>query len=112
MLETVPTTINKQIYKVSVPLEMTPARKLQLQLSQFNLQRLAPNFIHHNWAVKTLHDVHILIKEGDFVEQERQHIQQYLVHMPQDAESFMQWFNNLKTEAPGQGDGIVQNQAH
>ena len=106
MLESALIPINKQPSKASISLEMTPTRKLHLQLSQFNQERLMPNFIHNNWAVKTLHDVHILVKEGDFVENERQYVQQYLVHMPIEPEAFMQWFNNLKSEAPGQGDAL------
>ena len=106
MLEFTLAPPNTQSFKYDSSLEMTPTRKLHLQLSQFNQQRLAPNFIHHNWAVKALHEVHILIKEGDFVELERQHVQQYLIHMPQEPEVFMQWFSNLKTEAPGQGDAL------
>ena len=106
MLEFTLAPPNTQSSKRDNSLEMTPIKKLHLQLSQFNQQRLAPNFIHHNWAEKALHEVHILIKEGDFVESQRQHVQQYLVHMPQEPEAFMQWFSNLKTEAPGQGDAL------
>ena len=85
-------------------LEMSPSRKVHLELSHFNQFRLTPNFIDDNWAINTLQNAHMLVKEGNFVENERQHIQQYLVHMPHDPEAFMQWFCNLKTEAPGQGD--------
>ena len=106
MLEFTLAPPNTQSSKCDSSLEMTPNRKLHLQLSQFNQQRLEPNFIRHNWAEKALHEVHILIKEGDFVESQRQHVQQYLVHMPQEPEAFMQWFSNLKTEAPGQGDAL------
>ena len=106
MLESKLIPPNMQSNKAGISLEMTPTRKLHFQLTQFNQQRLAPNFIHNNWAVKALHEVHILIKEGDFVESQRQHVQQYLVHMPDEPEAFMQWFSNLKTEAPGQGDAL------
>ncbi len=85
-------------------LNISPKKKLHIQLSQFNQQRLAPAFIHNDWALKTQQDASLLLKEGNFVESERQHIQQYLVHMPQEAESFMRWFENLREEAPGQGD--------
>lgn len=50
--------------------------------------------------------MHILIKEGGFVESPRQHVQQYLVHISQEPEAFMQWFSNLKIEAPSQGDAL------
>ena len=106
MLESILSPINLLPTKVGASTEMTPDRKLHLQLSQFNVQRLLPSFINNNWAVKTLHDVHMLIKEGDFVEHERLHVQRYLVNMPQEPEAFMQWFSNLKTEAPGQGDAL------
>lgn len=87
-------------------LEVSPEKKLHMQLSRFNQQRLTPNFIHDNWAVKTLNDAHVLVKEGNFVESERQHVQQYLYHMPLEAEPFMRWFENLKHEAPGQDDAL------
>ena len=98
--------INTQAIKPTTTLHMTPEKKLHMQLSQFNQHRLKPHFIDDNWAINTLRDAHILVKEGNFVEHERQHVQQYLVHMPHAAEAFMQWFKNLKTEAPGQGDAL------
>ena len=87
-------------------LEMTPKKKLHTQLSQFNQTRLKPTFIAEDWSSSIQTDTDLLIKEGEFVEQERQHIQQYLVHMPNEPEAFMQWFANLKDEAPGQGDAL------
>ena len=87
-------------------LEMTPKKKLHTQLSQFNQTRLKPTFIAEDWLSSINTDADLLIKEGQFVENERQHVQQYLVHMPNEPEAFMQWFGNLKTEAPGQGDAL------
>ena len=87
-------------------LEMTPKKKLHTQLSLFNQHRLAPAFIDENWSSSIQTDADLLIKEGKFVEQERQHVQQYLTHMPKDAEAFIAWFGNLKEEAPGQGDAL------
>ncbi len=95
-----------QTMKSNSSLEITPQKKLHVQLAQFNQHRLTPQFIEANWAIKTLQDAHMLVKEGNFVEKERQHVQQYLVHMPQNAEAFVQWFNQLKSEAPGQGDAL------
>lgn len=92
--------------KPKVVPELTLERKLHTQLARFNQQRLAPNFIHDNWAIQTLHDAHLLVKEGNFVENERQHIQQYLDYMPIEAEPFVRWFENLKHEAPGQDDAL------
>ena len=85
---------------------MTPKKILHTELSKFNQSRLLPAFIHHDWTLKIQQDTNLLLKEGEFVESERQHIQHYLVHMPHEAESFMSWFENLKEEAPGQGDAL------
>ena len=106
MLESTSNLVNTQSIRPNINPEMARKKKLHLQLAQFNQHRLTPHFIEANWAIKTLHDAHTLIKEGDFVESERQHIQQYLVHMPDEANAFMHWFENLKTEAPGQNDAL------
>ncbi len=107
MLETTLIPLNNMpSSKANAYTEITLTRKLHLQLSHFNQYRLTPNFIDDNWAIKTLQNAHMLVKEGNFVENERQQVQQYLVHMPQEPEAFMKWFSNLKTEAPGQGDAL------
>jgi len=97
------------VSKVIAPnnlLELSPQKRLQVQLSQFNQHRLTPQIVDENWALKMLQDAQILVKEGNFVESEREHIQQYLTDLPENAEAFMQWFENLKTNAPGQGDSL------
>ena len=106
MLEYHSTLITTPIVTSKITLEVPPEKKLHNRLAQFNQQRLMPNFIHDNWAIKTLQDAHLLVKEGNFVENERQHVQQYLVHMPINVEPFMRWFENLKQEAPGQDDPL------
>ena len=85
---------------------MTLKKKLHTQLSEFNQHRLTPTFIADDWPSSIQADADLLIKEGKFVEHERQHVQQYLVHMPNEVEAFMQWFESLKEEAPGQGDAL------
>ena len=62
--------------------EMKFEKKLHTQLSQFNQHRLTPSFIDDDWPSSIHTDADLLIKEGKFVEHERQHVQQYLVHMP------------------------------
>ena len=106
MLALKPTRIKPQFRPREINLEMTPKKKLHIQLSQFNQHRLIPTFIADDWPSSIQSDKDLLIKEGNFVEHERQHVQQYLVHMPNEAEAFMQWFENLKEEAPGQSDAL------
>lgn len=104
MLQSTLTPNNVQAVKPSNVLETTTKKKLHMQLSQFNQHRLSPHFIQDNWAFNVQQDVDLLLKEGVFIEHERQNVQQYLVHMPIDPDEFMQWFANLKKEAPGQDD--------
>lgn len=86
--------------------EMSLEKKLHTLLSQFNQHRLTPSFITDDWSSSIQTDADLLSKEGKFVELERQHVQQYLVHMPNEADAFMQWFENLTEEAPGQDDAL------
>lgn len=97
---------NRQFSSSEIVLEMTPKKRLHTLLSQFNQHRLTPSFITDDWPSSIQSDADLLIKEGKFVELERQHVQQYLVHMPNEADAFMQWFENLKEEAPGQDDAL------
>lgn len=87
-------------------LQMSPQKQLHVQLCQFNQHRVTPHVVDENWALKMLDELQLLVTEGNFVESERSHVQQYLVDMPNTAEAFMQWFENLKTKAPGQGDAL------
>ena len=86
--------------------EMSLEKKLHILLSQFNQHRLTPSFITDDWPSSIQTNADLLIKEGKFLELERQHVQQYLVHMPTEADAFMLWFENLKEEAPGQDDAL------
>jgi Iron-containing redox enzyme len=101
-----PTPITSQFTPRKLDIEMNPEKKLHNQLSRFNQNRLTPSFIVEDWSTSIQTNTDLLIKEGKFVERERQHVQQYLVHMPNGADAFMQWFENLKVEAPGQGDTL------
>ncbi len=93
------------INRPKLTLEMTH-KKLHSTLAHYNINRLSPAIVNNDWVGTIEQNKAIFIKEGHFVEKERQHVQQYLVHMPTDATAFMQWFNNLKQEAPGQGDAL------
>ena len=106
MLENQSTLFSRNTVTTIKDAETPSEKKFHTQLAEFNQQRLTPNFIHNNWAINTLHEAQVLVKEGNFVENERQHVQQYLDHMPLEAEPFMRWFENLKHEAPGQGDSL------
>lgn len=87
-------------------LKMTPKKKIHSELSHFNQRRLMPNFIHSNWSAELIQNTSLLMREGHFVEEERLHVKQYVVHVPIEADAFITWFEHLKLEAPGQGDAL------
>ena len=101
-------SFNQEVGRINRPkltLEMSH-QTLHTSLAEFNSQRLSPQIINNDWLENIVQNAHFFTKEGHFVEKVRQHVQQYLVHMPTEATAFMQWFNNLKQEAPGQGDAL------
>ena len=99
-------SFGRQLDLAEVNFEWNFDKNLHAQLAEFNQNRLKPAFIDDNWSSSIQSDAELLIKEGEFVEKMRQHVQQYLVHMPNEANAFIEWFGNLKEEAPGQGDAL------
>lgn len=112
MLETNSYTTDASNSVPKISIIMTPKKKIHSELSIFNHRRLMPNFISANWTVELNQDTDLLFKEGHFVEEERLHVQQYVVHVPLEADAFITWFENLKIEAPGQGDALFPWLAH
>ncbi len=77
-----------------------------IKLAQFNHQRFMPNFIHSDWQAKLHEETAHLLAEGQFIEQLRGTIQTKLTHLPQNPMAFIDWFEALKQNGPGQGDRL------
>lgn len=75
-------------------------------LARFNSLRLAPGHIHRDWVNDIHVEAEMRVREGAFIEQEREAVQEAAHQAPQQAKAFVQWFENLNTYGPGQGDPL------
>jgi hypothetical protein len=83
-----------------------PAAALHRQLALFNQRRLRPATGSDHWRADLAEEVQMRLLEGQFVEQERVAMQSRLARLPTDADAFMQWFEDLRYNGPGQGDAL------
>jgi hypothetical protein len=79
---------------------------LHRELAYFNRGRLSPGFAHPYWRSALQDEFQLRESEGYFVEAERQHIQPFLADVPEQADAFVGWFEQLKHDGPGQGDPL------
>lgn len=92
--------------KADIALNIFESKNRHIQLAHFNHVRLTPQYITKNWALNIQKDFKLLLLEGQFVESMRADIQPFLYDLPTDALAFIDWFENLKTDAPGQNDAL------
>jgi hypothetical protein len=79
---------------------------LHQSLAYFNRARLSPGFAHPYWKA-ALRDEFVLRElEGHFVERERRSVETMLVDVPESADAFVVWFEELISSGPGQGDSL------
>lgn len=83
-----------------------PAAALHRQLALFNQRRLRPATGSDHWRADLAEEMQMRLLEGQFVEQERLAMQSRLARLPTDADGFMQWFEDLRYNGPGQGDAL------
>ncbi len=79
---------------------------LQRQLSRWNKVRLEPSFPTPDWESTLELGNSLGLMEGKYIEAERASIQQRAALAPESADGFMEWFKDLKTTGPGQGDAL------
>jgi hypothetical protein len=79
---------------------------LHRQLTYFNRGRLSPGFAHPYWRAALRDELELKESEGYFIEAERQSVQPYLTAIPEEAEAFVAWFEQLKEDGPGQRDPL------
>ena len=78
----------------------------QRQLAHWNRTRLAPSFPSDGWQRQIAEDATMLRLEGGFLEELRQEIVDEAAAAPTDVEGFIDWFEALKDNGPGQGDPL------
>jgi hypothetical protein len=88
-----------------------PARQFftdefQRGLATWNHERLAPQFPSDDWQKSLDRDLQMLRLEGGFIEELRREISAEAAQAPTDASGFIDWFEALKENGPGQGDPL------
>jgi len=79
---------------------------VQQSFARWNHQRLSPCFPTDDWQRLLDHDMRMARLEGGFMEELRADIRDEAAQAPQDADGFIQWFEALKDNGPGQGDPL------
>jgi hypothetical protein len=78
----------------------------QRGLAHWNRQRLAPGFPSDDWQRRFERDLKMQRLEGAFLEDLRGEVQAEAARAPTDADGFIDWFEGLKANGPGQGDSL------
>ena len=80
--------------------------RFQQQLAYWNRERLEPSFPSHDWQARIARDATMLRLEGGFMEELRADIAPRAAEAPSDPDGFIEWFEALKHNGPGQGDPL------
>jgi hypothetical protein len=79
---------------------------LHRSLAAFNKQRLRPALAASGWSAQIAEEAEMRILEGGFVERERAAIAARAAAAPGDPAGFVDWFQALEANGPGQGDRL------
>ena len=80
--------------------------EVQQDLARWNHVRLNPASPRNDWEMALARDYQMLRLEGHFVEELRTAVAAEARKVPTDPSGFVEWFEGLKTEGPGQGDPL------
>jgi len=86
--------------------ESLAAEGLHRRLALFNRKRMLPAFPVGPWRRELDDEMQYRIEEGAFIESERRAVAEAVLQAPHDTEGFIQWFERLTHEGPGQGDRL------
>ncbi|WP_043604009.1 iron-containing redox enzyme family protein [Novosphingobium sp. Rr 2-17] len=78
----------------------------QQALAHWNRQRLEPSFPENDWQDTIASDAQIAVLEGEFLEALRAEVRDAAAAAPQDADAFVEWFEDLIDTGPGQHDPL------
>ncbi len=81
-------------------------RKVQLRLSTLNEKRFNPAYPGQNWRADIEELTEFLIVEGEFLEASRSLVLEQASQAPRDASQFVEWFEDLRINGPGQQDTL------
>jgi hypothetical protein len=78
----------------------------QRRIASWNQERLAPQFPSDEWQNIVDRDARMLRLEGGFIEALRAEVAEAAAAAPTGADAFIEWFEALQYEGPGQGDPL------
>jgi hypothetical protein len=78
----------------------------QAALAAWNRDRLEPSFPMGDWEKTLERDARMQRLEGQFLEALRGEVADRAAEAPEDADEFIDWFEALQEEGPGQGDPL------
>lgn len=92
---------------------LTPLRPEHFQpgdfhrrLTTWNARRLKPATPYDDWTADAQEDAELVLIEGAWVERLRADAASWLKDLPQDPTAFVQWFEALKGQGPGENDPL------
>jgi hypothetical protein len=81
-------------------------RAMQQSIARWNRERLAPAFPSVDWRLRLARDVEMLSIEASFLEALRNEVSEEAAAVPTSPDGFINWFEALEHEGPGQGDPL------
>jgi hypothetical protein len=81
-------------------------RDLQFRLNRLNNLRFNPTLPSPHWKEELLEVARLAVVEGKFLEGSRNAIAARAAAAPTDPEGFIEWFEQLKLNGPGQNDPL------
>jgi len=80
----------------------------QRRIASWNKERLAPAFPSVDWEMRLAREARMLALEAKFLEALRGEVIDEAAEAPLDADGFIQWFEALEHDGPGQADPLFQ----
>ena len=78
----------------------------QRRIATWNKERLAPGFPTADWELRLARDARMLTTEAAFLEGLRSEVTEQAAEAPSDADGFIEWFEALENDGPGQSDPL------
>ncbi len=92
--------------QADAPAPILFSESFQRRIAHWNHERLAPQFPGADWEEWLERDTRMLRLEGGFIEALRAEIAAEAAAAPTDVDGFIDWFEALKENGPGQGDPL------
>lgn len=97
---------NQPTYAPLAPAAICDPEGIQYDLAHWNQERLGPALPMQGWQDDLKRQCAMLLLEGTFVETMREEVFDRAQEAPRRPAAFVEWFEALKEDGPGQGDEL------